>query len=90
MVNHDPGGQEGTLTGPMLIKELSKKQHLNNSSQELIERILLGKIEQNRINISYIKFNIDSKNLISYIIGMTDLKSDYCIKCQFEAKCANE
>lgn len=21
---------------------------------------------------------------------MTDLKSDYCIKCQFEAKCANE
>lgn len=33
MVNHDPGGQEGTLTGPMLIKELSKKkQHLNNSS----------------------------------------------------------
>lgn len=22
MVNHDPGGQEGTLTGPMLIKEL--------------------------------------------------------------------
>lgn len=32
MVNHDPGGQEGTLTGPMLIKELRKKQHLNNSS----------------------------------------------------------
>lgn len=32
MVNHDPGDQEGTLTSPMLIKELSKKQHLNNSS----------------------------------------------------------
>lgn len=28
MVYHDPGGQEGTLTGPMLIKELSKKTTL--------------------------------------------------------------
>lgn len=28
MVNHDPGGQEGTLTGPMLIKELSKRTTL--------------------------------------------------------------
>lgn len=28
MVNHDLGGQEGTLTGPMLIKELSKRTTL--------------------------------------------------------------
>lgn len=28
MVNHDLGGQEGTLTGPMLTKELSKKKTL--------------------------------------------------------------